>query len=142
VNTRWSILVATAVLVVAGGCANSAGTGGGSSPTTPISRPSSPARLTIVAPRNGEVVKASNVRVRLRLQGGRVIRPTSQHITPTTGHIHVSLDNRIVSMNYGLSDRIRDVKPGTHVLRVEFVASDHLPFDPRVVANSVFRVTK
>ena len=52
------------------------------------------------------------------------------------------LDNRIVSMNYGTTATIANVPPGTHVLRVEFVASDHRPFDPRVVSASVFQVAK
>jgi hypothetical protein len=121
------------------GCGRSAGAGSDST-TTPVSRPSSPAKLVIVSPHNGQVVKSSTVRVRLRLEGARVVRPTTQHITPTTGHIHVSLDNRIISMNYGTSDTIPDIRSGAHVLQVEFVASDHLPFDPRVVTSSVFRV--
>jgi hypothetical protein len=32
------------------------------------------------------------------------------------------------------------VAPGQHTLRVEFVASDHLPFDPRVISEVVFEV--
>jgi hypothetical protein len=30
--------------------------------------------------------------------------------------------------------------PGPHQIRAEFVAVDHLPFDPRVVATVTFRV--
>jgi hypothetical protein len=139
--TRASKIVPVLVClgVVLAGCSSSAGAGDGS-PTTPTSRPSSPAKLTIVSPRNGQVVKGATVHVRLRLKGARIVRPTTQHITPTTGHVHVYLDDKIISMNYGLSDTIQSVSPGTHVLRVEFVASDHLPFDPRVVSNAVFRV--
>ena len=29
-----------------------------------------------------------------------------------------------------------------HVMKVEFVAADHLPFDPRVVSAVTFEVTK
>ena len=124
-----------------GACGGSAGAGSGAT-TTITSRPSSPAKLSIVSPRNGQVIKGSTVKVRLRLSGARIVRPTSQHITPTTGHVHVFLDSRIISMNYGLTDSITKVPAGPHVLRVEFVASDHLPFDPRVVASAVFRVTR
>ena len=141
--TRRSTIVPTIVglgLLLAG-CSSSAGAGSGSS-ATPTSRPSSPAKLTIVSPHNGQEVKGSTVHVRLRLKGARIVRPTTQHITPTTGHIHLYLDNRIISMNYHLTDTIPNVSPGTHVLRVEFVASDHLPFDPRVVAGAVFQVAK
>ena len=130
----------TLALLLAG-CGGSAGAGG-TTTTTPTSRPSSPAKLTILSPDNGQAIKGSTVKVRLRLRDARIVRPTSQHITPTTGHVHVYLDDRIISMNYGLTDTIPNVSHGPHVLRVEFVASDHLPFDPRVVASAVFRVTR
>ena len=38
------------------------------------------------------------------------------------------------------SAKLTAVQPGLHVLRVEFVASDHLPFDPRVIAQVAFEV--
>ena len=137
-------LLATAVLALAVLLAScSKATGAGATTTaTPTTRPSSPAKLTILSPKNAQRIKGPSVDVHLRLQGARIVRPTSQHITPTTGHIHVYLDNRIVSMNYGTSATIPKVPPGTHVLRVEFVASDHLPFDPRVVSAVVFQVAK
>ena len=43
-------------------------------------------------------------------------------------------------MNYQLTDTLHDVAPGLHVLRVEFVAQDHAPFDPRVVVTVSFTV--
>ena len=129
------------LLLLLAGCSRAAGAGG-TAGATPTARPSSPAKLTILSPRNGQRVKGPSVNVLLRLRGARIVRPTTQHITPTTGHIHVYLDNRIVSMNYGTTATIPRVPPGTHVLRVEFVASDHLPFDPRVVSAVVFQVTK
>jgi hypothetical protein len=43
-------------------------------------------------------------------------------------------------MTSGLEQTLPDLAPGTHVLRVEFVASDHAPFDPRVVTQAVFEV--
>ena len=75
------------------------------------------------------------------LKGAHVVKPTTTHIVPTQGHIHVYLDDQIVSMNYSLDNTVH-VTPGEHVLRVEFVASDHLPFDPRVVKAVVFEVKK
>jgi len=139
---RKSYRAAPAILATVLLAACPKASGAGSVTTTPAARPSSPAKLTIVSPRNAQVIRSSTVAIRLKLQGARIVRPTTQHITPTTGHIHVYLDNRIVSMNYGLADSIPKVRPGTHVLRVEFVASDHLPFDPRVVTNVVFEGAK
>src|SRR5206468_9699222 len=82
----------------------------------------------------------SNVRLRVTLSGGHVVQPTTTHITPTQGHLHVFLDNKIIFMNYKLNAVIPNVRPGQHTLRVEFVASDHLPFDPRVFTGVVFEV--
>jgi hypothetical protein len=67
-----------------------------------------------------------------------VVEPSVREVTPTTGHIHVELDGVVVSMNYDLGQTIRVPDPGTHTLRVEFVAADHRPFDPRVFADVAF----
>ncbi|MDE3101321.1 MAG: hypothetical protein KGJ98_03715 [Chloroflexota bacterium] len=104
-------------------------------------RPSSPARLTIVSPANGSTVHGATVAVHLDLSGARIVDATTTNITPTEGHIHVYLDNEIVSMNYSLNATLSKVAPGQHVLRAEFVAADHAPFDPRVIVNSVFTDT-
>ena len=50
------------------------------------------------------------------------------------------LDSNLVSMTFGLDQSIPSVTPGQHVLRVEFVASDHAPFNPRIFASVVFQV--
>jgi Domain of unknown function (DUF4399) len=137
-RSKVVVAVAAAVLLAAcgGGGSSSAGSSG-----QPSARPSSPAKLSILEPRNGQVIHGSNVHVKLALKGARIVPATTQHITPTTGHVHLLLDGRIVSMNYSLDDTIK-VKPGQHVMRVEFVASDHLPFDPRVVSAVVFEVKR
>jgi hypothetical protein len=113
-----------------------------SSPSTALSRPSSPARLSILSPRNGQVIHGSTVPVRLKLKDAKVVKPVSTHITGRKGHIHIRLDGKIISMNYGLNETIHKVSPGTHTLQVEFVASDHLPFDPRVLKEVAFEVKR
>jgi hypothetical protein len=52
----------------------------------------------------------------------------------------VILDGQLISMNYQLQNAIPDVTPGPHLLQAEFVASDHAPFDPRVIAVTSFEV--
>jgi hypothetical protein len=43
-------------------------------------------------------------------------------------------------MNYQVDATLPNVSPGQHLLRVEFVASDHAPFDPRVFQQVTFTV--
>ena len=50
------------------------------------------------------------------------------------------LDGNIVSMTFGLSQTVPNVTPGQHVVRVEFVGSDHRPFDPRDFVEVTFTV--
>jgi hypothetical protein len=129
-------LLVVAALVLAGCSSGTASAGS----TTPTARPSSPANLSILSPSNGEVIKGSVVHVRLKLQNAKIVKATTQNITPTTGHMHLFLDDKIISMNYQLDNTIANVQPGNHVLRAEFVASDHLPFDPRVFTQVTFEV--
>jgi hypothetical protein len=131
------LLGASLLLAACGGGA--AGSGGGPTPT-PTTRPSSPATIRIVTPAEGAVVHGPTVRVRVALTGARIVDVTTTHITPTTGHLHLYLDGNIISMNYQLAQTIPNVPPGQHVLKVEFVAADHLPFDPRVITGVVFEV--
>ncbi|MGH2465342.1 MAG: hypothetical protein ACRDGI_07770 [Candidatus Limnocylindrales bacterium] len=95
------------------------------------SRPSSPAVLTIVSPTPSEVVTGTTLHVVMSLQNATIVPATTTNISPTTGHIHLFVDNALVSMNYQLTQDL-PVHPGTYVLYAEFVAADHAPFDPRV----------
>ena len=130
---------AVAVSLLLTACVGGGGSGGASSPT-PSSRPSSPATVAILSPKNGATVKGPTVHVRVRLTGATIVPATTTHITPTQGHLHVYLDGKIVSMNFSTNATIPNVSPGQHLLKVEFVASDHLPFDPRVITGAVFVV--
>lgn len=64
---------------------------------------------------------------------------TSTNLEPDEGHLHLRLDGKLLSMTLGLIETI-DVTPGPHVVEIEFVANDHLPFDPRVLAAVPFTV--
>ena len=105
-----------------------------------LNRPSSSASLTFLSPTDGQVVPsdASGVDVRLQLDGGQVVSFTSLRVQPDQGHIHLSLDGKLVAMT-GLEASI-PVTPGTHRLQAEFVAADHLSFDPPVTTTITFTV--
>jgi Domain of unknown function (DUF4399) len=99
-------------------------------------RPSSPASLTVVEPKDGAIVNGTTVHVVFDLQNATITTSTTTHIQPDLGHIHLYVDNVLVSMNYQTQDDIT-LTPGAHALKGEFVASDHVPFDPRVWSNQV-----
>ncbi len=103
-------------------------------------RPSSTARIQILAPSQGQTVAGSTLRVVVRLEGARIVDAADTQVRPDTGHVHISVDDRLLSMNYApeLEIPIGELERGPHVLRVEFVAADHAPFDPPVEASVRF----
>jgi hypothetical protein len=120
--------------------------GPGSSPVPSPSassgpRPSSPAVVGIVEPKNGATVTGSTLHVVLSLQNAVIVKQTSSDIRPDQGHVHLYVNNVLVSMNYGLVQDL-PVHKGTYVLKAEFVASDHAPFNPRVYSPAVVFTVK
>jgi hypothetical protein len=103
-------------------------------------RPSSTATLSFAEPLDRRIVEGDEVEVVLDLQGGRIVEDSSIDLTPDTGHVHLVLDRKLVSMTYGLVQIVSldDVAPGSHTLQAENVAADHAPFDPRVTATVRF----
>ena len=141
-RARAAVLLAVAALALA---ACSGGDGGSAAPATTTvaaARPSSPAKLTIETPRNGQTVRQARPEVRLNLVGAKIVSQTTTHIQGDEGHIHLIVDGKLVNMNYGLSQRLPQLTPGQHVLQVEFVAADHAPFEPRVLTQAAFQVVK
>jgi hypothetical protein len=100
-------------------------------------RPRSTGALSVLSPAPGEVVSGPVLHVRLRLTGAEVVPQTSTQLTPDKGHIHLSIDGKVVSMLYG-ADQDVPVTPGIHLLQAEFVATDHFPFNPRVLTTITF----
>jgi hypothetical protein len=138
--TAFLVLAATAAIAVAA-CSSGPSTGPTPGESALGPRPSSPAVVTIVQPVTGATVSGTSVHVVLTLTGATIVTTTSTNIQPDQGHIHLYVDNVLVSMNYGLEQDLA-VHPGTYVLRAEFVASDHFPFNPRVVSPEVFFTVK
>jgi hypothetical protein len=142
-RARAAVLLLAAALVLT---ACSGGDGGSAAPATTAAavaaRPSSQAKLTIEAPRNGETVRQARPELRLVLDGGRIINQTTTRVQGDEGHIHLLVDGRLVDMNYGLRQRLPQLPPGQHVVQVEFVAADHAPFDPRVLTQAAFQVAE
>lgn len=133
----FALLIGLSVLAA---CSSDGPTPSEETPTAPstIARPTSTARLGITTPTNGEVVDAGNVPLEIDLDGAELVSGAMTEVRPDEGHLHVLLDDELLDMTSGLTGRLPGVEPGQHVVRVEFVASDHAPFDPRVVADVVF----
>lgn len=135
------LLLATLLALATAACA------GDGTPTHPAigstgPRPSSPATVEIVTPAPSTTVQGDMLHVVLRLNGGTLVPQTTTDIRPDEGHVHLYVNNVLVSMNYGLEQDI-PIQPGTTVLKAEFVAADHAPFSPRVWSTEVvFTVTQ
>lgn len=104
-------------------------------------RPTTPARLVIDYPQpNGQV--SPDFTLQLHLIGGTVVSRTTGKLSSTEGHIHVSIDGKLVSMAFGTTQDLHGLEEGQHVLAAEFVATDHRSFKNPVKATVFFTVKK
>jgi hypothetical protein len=141
-NTTCTSRLALAALAVVllGACSSTGGATPTPAPTTPVARPSSTAKLTILTPRNGQTISRQASQVRLGLTGAKIVSQTTTRLRPDQGHIHLLVDGKLVAMNYGLNEKLSTLAPGQHLIQVELVAADHAPFDPRVLTQAAFTV--
>lgn len=107
-------------------------------------RPTSTATIDIVHPTQDETVTGTTLDIVMKLPGGTIVDYTGTNLTPDTGHIHILLDGKLISMTFGLVQEVSlaHLAPGTHVLEAQFVAVDHAPFDPPVTTSVTFKTTK
>jgi hypothetical protein len=110
-------------------------------PPPALIRPASVASLSIAEPTPGQIVTGRFLRVSVDLENARIVPTSTTKLTPDTGHLHLSIDGRLLSMS-GNASRITlpiaELDPGRHRLVVEFVAADHGPFSPRVRTSVTF----
>ena len=146
---RWKLVGACAALLLSTAACSSGGgtpqpgtdtTGSSPTPTVSADRPASTAKLAIVSPKNGEVVTGTTVQMKVSLKDATIVRSTTTDIVPDEGHLHVILDDQLISMTGETTQLLANLTPGQHLLKVEFVANDHAPFDPRVIAAVAFEV--
>jgi hypothetical protein len=141
-RTRTAVLLAVAGLGLALTACSGGNSGGSDAPatTTAAARPSSPAKLIITRPKNGQTVRQQRPELHLELDGGKIVSQTTTRVQGDEGHIHLHVDGKLVAMNYGLRQRLPALPPGQHVVQVEFVAADHAPFEPRILTQAAFEV--
>ena len=109
-------------------------------PTQTINQIASTATLKILLPKDGQVVHGSTVDVKVDLENAKIVIPTTTDIQPDEGHLHILIDDRLLTMTASLDQKVPGVSPGQHLLKVEFVAGNHLPFDPPVLDEVGFKV--
>jgi hypothetical protein len=137
-----AVLTVAVLSLALAGCTSSRTDGAAVTPTPSAlgPRPASPAVVKILRPKNGATVPASGGTLEVSLTGATLTSVTSQDISPTKGHLHVSVDGKLISMTSGTTQPLPELAHGRHTISVEFVAADHLPFDPRVVTEGFFEV--
>ncbi len=129
-----SARVAVALLVlplVAGACSSKG--------STAKDRPSTVARLQIVAP-EPNAVTGPDLTIQLQLTGGEIVQAVAGPLRGDQGHIHVSVDGKLISMAYGTTQDLHGLAAGPHTMTAEYVATDHAPFKNRVIAAVLFQV--
>ncbi|MGH2721409.1 MAG: hypothetical protein ACRDJO_07380 [Actinomycetota bacterium] len=133
---RRLVGVLALVVALAAGCS---GESGGGTPTS-APRPSSTGMVSIVEPTPGTVVSGDMIHVKVEVDGARILAdPGIVAVKPDEGHIHVSLDGKLQNMLYDDETDVA-VTPGRHLLEVEFVAGDHIRFNPAVKQAVTFTV--
>ena len=83
---------------------------------------------------------SADVPVKVMLHDAEIVAATTTNVVPDQGHLHISLDGAIVSMNLGLTDEPTTWLPSTSSRSSS--PSDHLPFDPRVIQQVTFEVRR
>lgn len=105
------------------------------SPSPTSGRISSTAVLKIASPTPLQTVPTSGVVVKIELTGARVVPSGTTNIKPDEGHIHLMVDGKVITLTGGLEVPTGPLTKGQHLIQVEFSASDHGPFNPRVVQS-------
>jgi hypothetical protein len=127
-------VMAVAAAGVLGGC-------GSNGSSAPPARPTTAAKLLILTPTPNQVT-GPNVALQFQVSGGTVL-PAAQTTGPLRGdqgHIHVSVDGKLVQMAFSTHAEVNGLAPGPHSVSASWVAVDHLPFANRVVADVLFTV--
>ena len=82
-----------------------------------------PREAQILSPKNGQLVRGTTVEMKVSLKDATIVPATTTDIVPDEGHLHVILDDQLISMTGDTSQLLANLTPGQHLLKVEFVAS-------------------
>jgi hypothetical protein len=100
-----------------------------------VAPPAAPdVHVSIEEPVDGASVPADEeIEIRVGLSGARLASSTGT--ASASGHLHVLVDDEIVSMTGALITRVI-LSPGPHTIEAEYVSASHRPLSPRVVARA------
>lgn len=138
-RSSWARVGGVAFLVVLAGAVTFAGC----SSNNPTARPTTKARIEIVAPQPHAATTGTPT-LDLRVLGGKIVPAATTKVSGALpsdqGHIHLFVDRQLVQMTGQLTSEIHapnggPLSPGPHVITAEFVAIDHGPFKNRTVAS-------
>jgi hypothetical protein len=94
-----------------------------------VSQSTTTARVSIVAPTDGAEVPAKEpVPIEVQIKGGKVAASAQD---PNAGHLHVFVDDQLQSMPTSIETDVT-LTPGPHEIKIEFVDSQHLSYNPPV----------
>jgi hypothetical protein len=97
-------------------------------------RPTTPAKLAILAPAPGAVT-GSSVDLRMAVTHASLATATGTAVDPAKGFIHVSVDGHLVGITSNPNQVVSHLTSGPHTIEAQFVASDHRPFANAVTAS-------
>jgi hypothetical protein len=131
-----TVVVTATVLVLLAACSSTSAFS-----ASTATRAATPARLEILAPRQGAVVGPQPT-LRLKLTGARLATAAASgtNVPTDQGFVHVYVDDKLVAVLYSLTQKLPTLDPGPHTARVEFVALDHAPFANTVTDSTRFTV--
>jgi hypothetical protein len=88
--------------------------------------------VAITDPNNGDTVGARRpVELEVDVRGGELTTDV-QSSDPTKGHLHVFVDDELISMPTTATPEI-ELEPGPHEITVEFTGADHRSFSPKIL---------
>jgi hypothetical protein len=94
--------------------------------------------VEIVSPADGEEVEANqSFEIEADVIGGE-LTSEQQSDDPTQGHLHIFLDDKLISMPSVVVQEI-ELEPGRHTIVVEFTTADHRSYEPRITDRIVVK---
>lgn len=131
---------AAVVLVVAGLATVSAGVVVGDGTPDPSTRPSSTGTVRIVTPEDGAALSTDEVAMEVDVRDFSLVPVVAgaSGADPDRGHLHVTVDGRVVQMPGDASTVEVCVPEGEHTIAVVLVAEDHYGYaNERDVSDAV-----